>query len=381
LDRERSAGDQLELWDRTVAFAKGQLSTPDMRERDRDGVFWKEGWRRCGAFGVQGLPVPEELGGLGLSMEASMVVLDALGYACADAGLLFSICAHMFSAVIPIWLHGTPDQRERYLRPLATGEMIGCHAMTEPGSGSDAFALRTRARRDGDGYVLDGSKTFITNAPVADVLIIFARLDEPDDGLAGFLIERGHPGIQVGPPIEKMGLRTSPMAEVVLDGCRVGAQAVVGGLGAGASLFNSSMLWERACIMAPLVGGMQRQLERCVAYARERKQFGQPIGKFEAVSSLIADMKVRLETARALLYQVGREVGSGKGGLLEASVAKLYASEAAVAVHRDAIQIHGGYGYAVESEVERDLRDVLGSTIYSGTSEMQRYIIGRLLGL
>lgn len=328
-----------------------------------------------------GLPVPEESGGLGLSMDSCLVVLDALGYACPDAGLLFSICAHLCSAVIPIWLNGTPEQRERYLRPLATGKMIGGHAMTEPGSGSDAFSLRTRARREGSAYVLDGTKTFTTNAPVADVLIIFARLDEPDGGLAGFLVERGHPGLEVGRPIEKMGLRTSPMSEVVLNNCVVAADAVVGGLGAGASLFNSSMLWERACITAPLVGAMQRQLERCVAYARERKQFGQQIGKFESVSSMIANMKVKLETARALLYQMGRQIGSGKGGLLEAAVSKLYVSESAVSVHRDAIQIHGGYGYMTESEVERELRDVLGSTLYSGTSEMQRYIIGRLLGL
>lgn len=352
-----------------------------MRERDRDGEFWAEGWRRCGGFGVQGMPVPEELGGLGLSMQSTMVVLDALGYACADAGLLFSICAHLFSAVIPVWLHGTPSQRERYLQRLATGEWIGCHAMTEPGSGSDAFALRTRARRDGSGYVLDGTKTFTTNAPVADVLIIFARLDDEDGGLAGFLVDRDNPGLYVGRPIEKMGLRTSPMSEVVLDGCRVGADAIVGGKGAGASVFNSSMLWERACITAPLVGRMQRQLERCVSYARERQQFGQQIGKFESVSAMIANMKVKVESARALLYQTGRVIGSDKGGLLDAAVSKLYVSECAVAVHRDAIQVHGGYGYMVEAEIERDLRDVLGSTIYSGTSEIQRYIIGRLLGL
>jgi alkylation response protein AidB-like acyl-CoA dehydrogenase len=312
-----------------------------------------------------------------------MAVLDGLGYGCRDAGLLFSINAHLWSSVIPLWRHGTPAQRERYLIPLVKGEMVGLHAMTEPSSGSDAFALQTRARRVGDRFVLDGRKMFITNAPIAHVFIIFARLEgtEGSEGITAFLLDRGAPGLVVGKPMDKMGLRTSPMAELALEGCEVTRDAVVGRPGAGAAIFNGSMLWERACIMAPLVGAMQRQLDVCVAYARQRRQFGKSIGRFESVSEKVADMKVRVDTARAILYRTGAAMDSGRGGLLEASVSKLYISEAAVAVHRDAIQIHGGYGYITDLGVERELRDVLGSTIYSGTSEMQRYIIGRLIGL
>src|SRR5947208_6575779 len=173
----RGGADLLELCDRTIEFGRRELQTRDLRERDRDGIFWREGWRRCDGYGVTGLPVPKSLGGLGLSVTATMVVLDALGYTCSDSGLLFSMGAHLWSSVVPIWLHGSAQQKALYLGPLTRGEIVGVHAMTEPGTGSDAFALQTCARPQPRGFSITGSKTFITNASIADVFIIFARLE------------------------------------------------------------------------------------------------------------------------------------------------------------------------------------------------------------
>jgi len=375
--------DAAELWTTTVQFARQELAESAMRARDRSGEFWREGWRRCAAYGVQRLPVPADHGGLALSMLHTVVVLDALGYACDDAGLIFSINAHLWGSVVPLWLHGTPEQRRRYLGPLMAGELIGGHAMTEPSSGSDAFSLRTRARPQGQGFVLDGAKTFSTNAPIADIVVVFARIEgtEGPEGISAFIVERGTPGLTTGTPFDKMGLRTSPLGELALDGCVVGPEAVLGPVGGGAAVFNSSMLWERTCIVAPLVGAMQRTLERCVSYARTRRQFGKSIGRFESISAKVADMKVAVDTSRSIVRRAAQVIDSGPGGLLEASVSKLYVSEAAVGLHREALQLHGGYGYMTDYEIERGLRDVLASTIYSGTSEMQRHIIGRLMGL
>jgi alkylation response protein AidB-like acyl-CoA dehydrogenase len=255
--------------------------------------------------------------------------------------------------------------------------------MTEPDSGSDAYALRTRAERTGDGYVLNGSKTFVTSAPMADVAVIFATID-PSLGMWGitaFLVERGTPGLRIGRAIDKMGLRTSPMGEIFLEDCRVPAEARLGPEGAGARIFNSSMEWERSAILASHVGAMERQLEECLQYARERRQFGQPIGKFQSVANRIAEMKVRLETARLLLYKVAWLKQAGKPAVMEAAMAKLYLSECFVESSLDAVRIHGGYGYTTELEVERDLRDSIGGTLYSGTSDIQRNVIARLLGL
>jgi alkylation response protein AidB-like acyl-CoA dehydrogenase len=264
-----------------------------------------------------------------------------------------------------------------------SGDLVGVHAMTEPDSGSDAFSMRTRAERRGDDYVLNGTKLYITNAPVADVVLVFAaHPDRPRlGGISAFLVEKGTPGFSVSRSLEKMGLRTSPMGEVVLTDCVVPAGNRVGPEGAGMAMFNSSMEWERSCILASAVGAMQRQLEACVGYARTRKQFGQAIGKFQGVADKVADMYLRLDAARLLIYQAAWLGQEGKPALVQAAAAKLFTSEAWVQSSLDAIQIHGAYGYMKESGIERDLRDAVASTIYSGTSEIQRVIVSRMLGL
>jgi alkylation response protein AidB-like acyl-CoA dehydrogenase len=365
-----------------VRFAAAELND-DLIRRDAEEAFNRDAWKKCAAVGIQGLPVPEEFGGGDADALTVMVAMEALGYGCRDNGLLFSLNAHMWSCEMPLVQFGTEEQKRRYLPGLCDGSLIGVQAMTEPGSGSDAFALSTTAAPRGEGFVLDGTKTFITNAPVADVFVVFATTDR-SKGLAGicaFLVDAETPGVSTGPPIHKMGLRTSPMSEVVFDGAAVEGSSMLGPPGAGMTLFNSSMEWERSCILASAVGTMQRQLERCTSYARERKQFGKPIGKFQSVANKIVDMKLRVETARLLLYRLGWLKGRGKKAAMDAALVKLYVSESFVQSSLDAIQIHGAYGYTTELEVERELRDAIGGRIYSGTSEIQRTIVAGHLGL
>ncbi|MCL4798015.1 MAG: acyl-CoA dehydrogenase family protein [Burkholderiales bacterium] len=366
-----------------VRFAREALS-PGAAERDRDQAFSRELWKKCAEIGIQGLPVPEEHGGSGFDPLSCAIALEALGYGCKDGGLVFSLCAHLLSCVVPLWKHGSEAQKKRYLRGLCDGTLVGVHAMTEPGSGSDAFALRTRAEPDGEGFRINGTKTFISNGPVADLVIVFAMTDPQKGyhgGVTAFLVERGTPGFSAGAKFEKMGLRSSPIGELVFDGVRVPREAVLGGVGAGSAIFTDSMDWERVCLFASHVGAMERLLETAVAYARTRTQFGQAIGKFQAVSHRLADMKVQLEAARLLVYRAAWRLEHARNASLDASIAKLFVSESLVQSALGAVQVHGGYGFMTEYEVERALRDAVGSTLYSGTSEMQRNIIARWLGL
>jgi L-prolyl-PCP dehydrogenase len=374
--------EQIALRREIIRFAQSELND-NMIDRDRCEQFSWEHWKKCAQMGIQGLPVPQEYGGSGADTLTTVCALEALGYGCRDNGLLFSINAHMWTTEIPLMGFGTEAQKRRYLPKLVSGEWIGLHAMTEPMSGSDAYALRTRAERKGDRYVLNGTKTFITNAQDAQLFVIFANLDPSKgaNGVSAFLVERDTPGLLVGQKLHKMGLRTSPMAEVALVDCEIPAENLLGKEYGGQAIFTTSMEWERTCILASHLGMMQRLLEQSVKYARERNQFGQPIGKFAAISNKIAEMEVRLETGRLVLYKAAWLKSQGKHPLRESSIAKLYVSEAAVQSCLDAIQIFGGYGYMTDYEIERELRDAISSKIYSGTSEIQRVIIAGLHGL
>ncbi len=374
--------EQLALRSSIISFAKKELND-SLIEQDRDEGFNWEGWKKCAAMGLHGLPVPQEYGGQGADILTTAGALEALGYGCRDNGLIFSINAHMWSAEIPFLKFGTEVQKRRYLPKLVSGQWVGVHAMTEPMSGSDAFSLKSRAERKGDRYVINGSKTFITNVQIADVLIVFANLDPAKgaSGITGFIVEKGTPGLTVSKKLHKMGLRTSPMAELALVDCEVPAENVLGKEGAGTAIFTASMEWERICILASHLGAMQRLLETCVKYARERKQFGQAIGKFPAIANKVAEMDIRLETARLVLYKAAWLKKQGKHPLREAAIAKTYVSEACIQTCMDAIQIHGGYGYMTEYEIERELRDAIAGKIYSGTTEIQKMIIAGLHGL
>ena len=376
------SAEQRELREAAVAFARRELDQ-DVAKRDAASEFSPEAWRACAKFGVQGMPVPPELGGGGADVLSTVLVMEGLGYGCHDNGLIFSLNAQMWSLEMPLVKFGSPAQRQAYLPGLVSGDLIGVHAMTEPDSGSDAFNMRTRVEQRGDSYVLNGTKLYITNAPIADVVLVFASHPgrTPVAGVSAFLVDKGAPGFTVSRGMGKMGLRTSPMGEVVLTDCVVPAEKRLGPAGAGMAIFNSSMGWERSCILASAVGAMQRQLESCVDYGRTRKQFGRPIGKFQAVAGKIADMYLRVEAARLLVYQAAWLAQQGKPAVAEAAAAKLFASEAWVASSLDAIQIHGAYGYTTDAGVERDLRDAVASRIYSGTSEIQRVILAGMLGL
>jgi alkylation response protein AidB-like acyl-CoA dehydrogenase len=376
------SADQLGLQAAAIEFARRSLSS-DMVGRDSNGTFDRAAWRLCAQFGVLGMPIPQAFGGQGCGLMDLLAVMEGLGYAIRDQGLLFSLNAHLWTNSIPILQYGTDEQRRRYLPKLCDGSFIGANAASEPDAGSDVFSMGTRATRDGGCYVLNGSKTFVTNAPVADLFVAYATLD-PNLGATGitaFIIERDTPGLIIGRKIDKMGLRTSPMAEVVFQDCRVPREQRLGREGRGGLIFDCSMEWERGCILASCLGVMQRQLQNCIGYAKTRKQFGRPIGKFQSVANRLVDMKLRLDASRPLIYRIGVLKDSGLDATTEAAVAKLYVSENFVKSCLDAVQIFGGYGYTAEAEVERDLRDSIGSTLYSGTSEIQRNIIARALGL
>jgi alkylation response protein AidB-like acyl-CoA dehydrogenase len=375
--------DQRNLQKAAIDFARSQLGHTDMVRRDREQEFDHVGWNRCADFGVLAMPIPETYGGLGHGPVEMIAVMEGLGYAIRDQGLLFSINAHLWTNSIPILLYGTDEQKQKYLPRLSKGELIGANAASEPDAGSDVFAMRTRAERRGGSYLLNGAKTFVSNAPVAGLFVAYATLD-PSLGAMGvtaFLVERDTPGLRIGRKMEKMGLRTSPMAEVIFENCEIPASQRLGREGRGLTVFECSMEWERGCILANCLGVMRRQLEQCIEHARTRKQFGKPIGKFQSVANRIVDMKVRLDTSRPVVYRIGRLKQNNAPAMLESAVAKLYVSDCYVKSCLDAIQIHGGYGYMTEQLIELELRNAVGSTLYSGTTEIQRNIIAASLKL
>jgi alkylation response protein AidB-like acyl-CoA dehydrogenase len=369
---------QTELFERSLAFARRRIEPHASAER-----FDRNVWDECGEFGLTGLAIPTKHGGLGLDALSTARVLEAFGQGTADLGLLFSAAAHLFACALPILAHGEPAVVEQLIPALARGAKIGANAMTEPGAGSDTQQLAARAVRAGDSYLLQADKCFVTNAPIADVFLVYATT-EPSHGYLGvsaFIVTPDMPGVRVGAPMDKVGLKSSPFGSLYLEDCRVPAQYRVGPEGAGSRVFQSAMAWERACLFGIYLGAMQRQLDAVVEYARERKQFRRPIGTFQAVSHRIANMQLRLESARLLLYRACWMHDQQRDSLLAISLAKVAVSEAAVQSGLDAIALHGGLGMISEAGIERGLRDALASTVFSGTSEIQRNLIARALGL
>jgi len=374
--------EQRQFRQEVIRFAKEELND-NVIERDLNEEFSWDLWKKCAKFGIQGLPISSEYGGSQADTLTTVCGLEALGYGCRDNGLIFSINAHMWSSEIPISAFGTEAQKKKYLPNLVNGEWVGVHAMTEPMSGSDAYSMRSRAVRKGNCYVINGSKTFITNAQNAEFVIVFAKLDSPesDGGVTGFIVDKDTPGFTISKKLHKMGLRTSPMAELAFVDCEVPLENLLGKEGGGPAIFTASMEWERICILAGHLGAMQRMLETSVKYAKERHQFGQPIGQFPPISDKIAEMDIRLETARLVLYKAAWLKSQGKHPLREASIAKAYVADACIKTALDAIQIHGGYGYMTEYQIERELRDAISGKIYSGTTEIQKKIIAGFHGL
>jgi len=368
--------EQQALQNAAIEFGRKELNS-EMVARDAQQAFSREAWQKCAMFGVQGMPIPKEYGGGGADPISTIAMMEGLGYGGSDHGLLFAINAHMWTNSIPLLKYGTSEQKEKYLPGLCDGRLIGANGASEANAGSDIFSMQTRVTKDGTHYVLNGRKVFVTNAPVADLFVVYGTLDPQlgASGICGFILERGTPGLTVGEKKNKMGLRTALMAELMLENCRV--SGLLGREGRGVEVFNCSMAWERACILATCLGTMRRQLERCVKHARTRKQFGQAIGKFQSVANRIVDMKLRYETGRLLIYKAGWLMQKNAAADMDAAMEKLYVSESFVKSCLDAIQIHGGSGFMTELELEREMRDSVGSTLYSGTSEIQRNIIAR----
>ena len=374
--------DQLTFKKSAIEFAEKALNK-GVKEREKKREFNQEGWEKCADFGVQGLSMPEKYGGLGMDIMTCVVTMEALGYGCRDSGLLFAINSHIWTCESPILKFGSDSQKDAYLPGLCSGLLKGGHAMTEPGSGSDAFSMTCKAEKKGDRYIINGTKMFITNAPIADLLLVFAVTD-PKKGFAGisaFIVEKGFSGFSVGKPLDMMGLKTSPIGEVVLQDCEVPEENLLGKEGAGGAIFNSEMEWERSCLFATHVGAMAKDLEECIRHVNERHQFDKPIGKNQAISHKIAEMHVRLELSRLALYKVAWLKSQGKRAPVESAVAKLFVSESYVENCMEALQIHGAYGYSTEMDFEKNLRDSIAGKIYSGTSEIQKNIIASLLGL
>ncbi len=368
---------RIDFADSFAAWSEGHV------ERDRDSVFPHEQWKLVGDSGLLRLPFDPEWGGLGYDLLTTMFVLEGLGYGCRDNGLNSCVATQLVSTGIPLQRFGSKELKDRYLRSIAEGTRIGAHAITERQGGSDAASMRTSAVRQDDHFVINGEKCFISNGPVADIFLLYVRTKEGSGpfGMTCFIVERDTPGFEIGPTIEKMGLRTSPFCNLTFDNCRVPAANMVGREGKGFLILDYVMKWEVLCAFVVSLGAMRNRLERCVEFARSRTQFGSKIGSYQLIASKIVDMQIGLETARMWLYDTATEFLSGENVTMDLAITKLVTSEANVKSAADAVQIFGGRGYLTEFGLEKDLRDATGGTIYSGTSEIQRDKIARMLGV
>jgi alkylation response protein AidB-like acyl-CoA dehydrogenase len=350
-------------------------------EDEANNVFSREKWDLIRESGVIKLPFDPEWGGLGKDVLTMVYVLEHLGYGCRDQGLTFSLATQIVSVALPLQRFGSDALKQRYLAKLVDGSIMGAHAISEPEAGSDAMAMATTATDDGDDYVINGGKTYCTGGPVADVLTVYAKLEGVDEtSFTAFVVDADTPGITMT-ELPKMGLNTSPMAQVAFDGVRVPKDRVIGRPGAGFFILEHVMTWEVLCIFIMMAGEMQHRLERCIDFAKKRIAFGEPIGKNQYIAGKIVDMKLGVENSRKHLYDTARLFTTRRYVTTEVSMAKLVTSEANLASALSAVQIFGGRGYLREYGLEKDLRAAVGAPIYSGTDEMQRVRIASMLGL
>jgi alkylation response protein AidB-like acyl-CoA dehydrogenase len=353
-------------------------------EHEREHRFPSEVVKRLGEMGWLGIPVPEEDGGAGMGTLAYAIAVEEISRVWGSLGII--VAAHTSLGCGPLMIAGNPDQKARFLRPMASGEVIGAYGLTEPGAGSDAGGTRTTARReerpDGDSWVIDGGKRFITNAGQAGTYVVTARTGTTAKGdaeISAFVLPADTPGFSIGRVEEKMGLHASATGELIFEGCRVPADHLLGKQGDGFRMFLKVLDGGRISIAAMALGIAQGAYEAAAAYSKERQQFGRPIGTFQGVAFMIADMATELEAARALVYRAAWQKDQGRDYSVAAAQAKLYASEVSSRVTNAAIQVHGGYGYITEYKVERYLRDAKLTEIGEGTSQVQRLVIARKL--
>jgi alkylation response protein AidB-like acyl-CoA dehydrogenase len=366
----------------TSHWASAALAST-LTEREPHSTFSYDDWRACADYGIQSLLVPKSMGGSGADLGTTLLTLEGLGHGCRDNGLTFGMCAQMFTVQNSLVRFGSEQQRARWLPPMMSGKAFGSFCISEPESGSDAFALTTTAEKVDGGYRLNGVKAHITLGPIADVMVVFATTNPAAKrwGVTAFLVDTKTPGVTPGENMEKMGVRTTPFGQTVFDNAFVPDADLLGPVGAGASIFSSVLDEERAFMFVSQLGAAQRVLEQTIERAKTRKQFGQPIGSFQAVAHRIAAMKLNHETARLLMYKCAILLVQQKSFTTEAALTKLHISEMAAENAMHAIQIHGASGYITETGIEREMRDAIGGLVYSGTSDMMRNIVARMSGL
>ncbi len=370
--------EQAILRDTVRRFAEEEVA-PRAMQMDKTSTFDMTLWERMREVGLTGIPIPEEFGGAGMDTLSYILTIEELARVCGSTAL--TLAAHVSLGSYPIFAWGNDAQRRKYVPDLASGRKIGTFGLTEPNAGSDSGGTKTRAVKKGDRYVLNGTKCFITNANIGHTFLVTAKTsDEPGSrGISAFIVEDGFPGFRRGQKLEKLGTRGSDWAELILEDCMVPAENLVGEEGSGFKLFMKTLDGGRISIGSMALGLAQGAFERSVKYARERTTFGRRIGEHQAIAFKLADMATQIAAARHLVYHAARLKDAGRPFGNEAAMAKLVASEVAMKVTYDAIQVHGGYGYAVEYEVERFWRDAKLCTIGEGTSEVQRLVISRTL--
>lgn len=358
-------------------FAKKEVE-PTAAERDEEESFDMDIFEKMAGLGLTGIPWPEKYGGIGSDFLAYCIAVEELSRVCASTGVTLS--AHTSLAGWPVYTFGTEKQKQKYLKPMAEGTKIGAYGLTEPGSGSDASSMKTTAKRDGDHYVLNGSKIFITNGGIADIYIVFALLNPEDKrSSTAFIIEKGFEGFSVGKKEKKLGIRSSPTTEIIFEDCKVPAENVLGEEGQGFKIAMMTLDGGRNGIAAQAVGIAQGALDAAVEYAKERKQFGRPIVDNQAIAFKLADMATSIEASRLLTYQAAWLESEGLPYGKESAMSKLMAGDTAMKVTTEAVQIFGGYGYTKDYPVERYMRDAKITQIYEGTQEIQRLVISRML--
>ncbi|MBE5991815.1 MAG: acyl-CoA dehydrogenase [Paenibacillaceae bacterium] len=362
--------EQKEFRQEVIDFARENLNDSRYYEE-----FSIEMWKKVSDFGLLGITIDEEYGGLCESYETAAIVFEALGYGCMNNGFIFVINNHIWVAQNLIFLYGTKILKDKYLHQMVAGARIGSIAITEAESGSDAFSMTTTVVEQEDCYLLNGTKMFISNGPISDIFIVFAVTQKEPVKFSAFVVERQYDGVTTGKNIEKMGLGACPTSELILNNVRIPKENLLGNFNGGGNIMMGALEWERCFEFAPHIGVMQRVMEECIRQVNGRKQFGKPIGENQAVSHKIAEMEVAIEMARMMLYQIAWLKDQKKSAYLQTSVFKLFVSENYIKTCRDALQIFGAYGYSKEYNLEREMRDALASSIHSGTNEMQKNTI------
>lgn len=367
--------EQLEYKKEVINFAIENLNDSGSLE-----TFSYDMWKKVSDFGLFGLIADTEFGGLNESYLTAAVVIEALGYSCKNNGFVFAVNNHIWVALNLINNFGSQELKFKYLPKMVTGELIGAMALTEADAGSDALNMSSNVRETEDTYILNGSKMFISNGPIADIFIVFAvTATTPIKKITPFIVEKKFPGVTVGSDIEKMGLGGCPTCEISFANVKIPKENILGHFNNGSNIMTAALEWERCYEFAPHIGAMQRIMEETLQYANDRKQFGQPISQFQAVSHRISEMKIAIEMARLMLYKIAWMKDNKKSAFLETSIFKSFVSENYIKTCKNALQIHGAYGYTKEYGIEREFRDAIASDIYSGTSEMQKNTIFNFL--